>query len=77
MPNEKLDVKLPLQKMLDGLKLFGSNGGGVDPRIDIPRFYELRSQATQKFDPSHTILQLYKKISPDFPCNFIFPIGFY
>jgi len=35
MPRGKVNPKIDIQKMLDGLKLAGSNGGGVDPGIDL------------------------------------------
>lgn len=40
MPKESRRVQLNSQRLLDGVQLFGSNGGAVDPAVDLERVSE-------------------------------------
>lgn len=50
MPKSQTHFRVPIQKMLDGLEIIGSNGGGVDPGIDFIHYERLLSECDTNTD---------------------------
>ena len=51
MPRDSTYPILPVQKMLDGLTISGSNGGEVDPKIDFARVTSLYQNSLERERP--------------------------